>query len=62
MGLLGVIVIARNLRHCERTHRAERRQLRAMQRLPARYPPVSSYELPSPHQLLGDIARPLRRG
>mgnify|MGYP001553651665 CR=1 FL=1 len=60
--LLGVIVIAWNLRRCERAGRAERLRLRAMQRLLARYPPEPSYESPSPHQLLGDIARPLRPG
>ena len=61
MGLLGAIVIAFNLRHCERAGRVERRRLRAVQRLLARHPPVPSYKSPSPHQLLGDIARPLRR-
>lgn len=60
MGLLGVIVIAWNLRHCERAGRAERPRLRTVQRLVARHPPVPSYASPSPHQLLGYIARPLR--
>jgi hypothetical protein len=60
MDLLAAIVIASILFHRGHLHLSERRRLRAMQRLLALHPPAPSYDSPSPHQLLGDIARPLK--
>jgi hypothetical protein len=57
--VFGMIVIVLLLCCCDHARRAENPRLRAMRRLVARYPPGSSYESPSPHQLLGDVARPL---
>jgi hypothetical protein len=60
MGLLDVIVVAWVLCHCDHARRAESRRIRAMRRLMEQYPPGPSYDSPSPHQLLGDIARPIK--
>jgi hypothetical protein len=60
MEVFGTIAIVLILRCCDHALRAEDRRLRAMRRLVARYPPGSSYESPSSHQLLGDIARPIK--
>jgi hypothetical protein len=60
LDVFGMIVIVLILCCCDHAQRAENRRLRAMRRLVARYPPGSSYESPSPHQLLGDIARPMK--
>jgi hypothetical protein len=60
MDVFGMIVIVLILCCCDHALRAEDRRLRTMRRLVAQYPPGSSYESPSPHQLLGDIARPIR--
>lgn len=57
LGTVGIILI---LCCCDHALRAENRRLRAMRRLLTQYPPGSSYESPSPHQLLGDIARPMK--
>lgn len=59
MHLFTAIVIVWILCRCgDLACRAEQRRLCAMQRLMAQYPPEPSYGSPSPHQLLGDIARP----
>ena len=60
MDLFSAIVIAWILCRCDHARRAESRHLRATRRLVAQYPPWPSYDSPSPHQLLGDIARPIK--
>jgi hypothetical protein len=60
MDVFGMIVIVLILCCCDHALRAEDRRLRTMRRLVAQYPPGSSYDPPSPHQLLGDIARPIK--
>lgn len=57
--MFGMIVIVSILCCCDHALRAEDRRLRAIRRLVARYPSEPSYDSPSPHQLLGDIARPM---
>jgi hypothetical protein len=59
-GLFGMIVIVLILCCCDHALCAEKRRLRAMRRLVAQYPSEPSYDSPSPHQLLGDIARPIK--
>jgi hypothetical protein len=60
MDVFGTIAIVLILCRCDHALRAENRRLRAMRRLVARYPSEPSYDSPSPNQLLGDIARPMK--
>lgn len=60
MDLLDAIAVACILCGCDRARRTAHRRLLATQRLIVRYPPEPTCNSPSPHQLLGEVARPLR--